>query len=336
MDTCVFPSANEMAERAYDELYQEDYKRLYSGETAFPYYPSLCSLPSSTFIPSNMSFGTQLYFPNICIYQQADEDMIFMDHPSLINWEISNINKTRPSVIHSVGQVSPLEEICSNDSSIDILSGSHSLEENHVSNHKGSVIKSTTANEVRSSSNNYVHGNQSQSDFRLVKSDSRTAMVPVLEAPEERKHRFYCRFCNKPYHWRSHWKAHERIHTGERPFQCEICGKCFTRSDGLQCHKHTHFSKKDSIFKGEEFAEENVFKKKNKPLRKEQLSNEVKEQITHHFDGKVHLSKAEKEFNCHFCRKSFFSSNGLQHHLRKHSKVKSLEPVSQKDQNISS
>ncbi|XP_028400951.1 zinc finger protein 155-like isoform X2 [Dendronephthya gigantea] len=202
-------------------------------------------------------------------------------------------------------------------------------ERNHVSNLKGSVIESSNVNETCLSGENYVHESQSQSDFRLTKSDFRTAKVPVLEASEEKKHRFYCRFCNKPYHWRSHWKAHERIHTGERPFQCEICGKCFTRSDGLQCHKHTHLSKKDSM-KSEEFAEERVLNTTRKsfnhgnykPLGKEQLSNELKEQIAHRFDDKVNWSKAKKEFNCHICRKSFFSSSGLQHHLRRHSRAK--------------
>ena len=49
-----------------------------------------------------------------------------------------------------------------------------------------------------------------------------------------------CQTCNKSFKWRSHWKSHERIHTGERPFKCETCEKTFTRSDGLQCHKKVH------------------------------------------------------------------------------------------------
>jgi uncharacterized Zn-finger protein len=55
----------------------------------------------------------------------------------------------------------------------------------------------------------------------------------------ERK--YGCLMCKKSFKWRSHWKSHQRIHTGERPFHCEICGKTFTRSDGLQCHKKVHF-----------------------------------------------------------------------------------------------
>ena len=54
------------------------------------------------------------------------------------------------------------------------------------------------------------------------------------------KKSYDCQTCNKSFKWRSHWKSHERIHTGERPFKCEICGKTFTRSDGLQCHKKVH------------------------------------------------------------------------------------------------
>jgi DNA-directed RNA polymerase subunit RPC12/RpoP len=54
------------------------------------------------------------------------------------------------------------------------------------------------------------------------------------------KKSYSCQMCSKRFKWRSHWKSHERIHTGERPFQCEICGKAFTRSDGLQSHKKVH------------------------------------------------------------------------------------------------
>lgn len=73
---------------------------------------------------------------------------------------------------------------------------------------------------------------------------SLTSSAVVNEVNNENK--YTCSFCEKPFKWRSHWKSHERIHTGERPYQCQICGKRFTRSDGLQCHGTIHGTMLDS------------------------------------------------------------------------------------------
>ena len=51
---------------------------------------------------------------------------------------------------------------------------------------------------------------------------------------------FFCKLCKVNFSHRGSLKRHCRIHTGERPYKCDICGMAFYRSEDVFIHKSRH------------------------------------------------------------------------------------------------
>lgn len=55
-----------------------------------------------------------------------------------------------------------------------------------------------------------------------------------------------CPHCDKKFFVKSQLRNHEGIHTGMRPWKCDICSASFVASSGLTVHRNKH--KKENVF----------------------------------------------------------------------------------------
>nr|XP_056723020.1 zinc finger protein 791-like [Euleptes europaea] len=114
---------------------------------------------------------------------------------------------------------------------------------------------------------------------------------------------FECSVCGKRFSCSGILQNHVRTHTGEKPFECSECGKRFSRSGTLQLHQRTHTGEK--------------------PFE----CSECGKRFTRSGNLQRHLGThtGEKRFECSECGKRFRCSSSLQNHVRTHTGERPFE-----------
>jgi len=111
---------------------------------------------------------------------------------------------------------------------------------------------------------------------------------------------YQCSYCPKRFPHVSLLKIHERVHTGEKPFQCKDCGQCFGSQSSLIKHNRNIHTPSDQMpYKCEECG-----KTFSKARRKVYL-------------GHLKQHSGIRDHTCPMCKAAFSSRSYLCNHFKK-------------------
>lgn len=169
------------------------------------------------------------------------------------------------------------------------------------------------------------------------RAEKRKAEADAEEASDEEnesnKKTFACEFpgCGKSYGKKHHLKEHERRHSGDMKYSCEVCGKKFYMHAHMKRHMYSHTGLKPHVCRwkcgltfasyGGRMKHERINHYKKNPLQSEcdvcgRPFKNQQQLIKHRM---THLNPSERqEYRCSYCNIMFDTIKIRQRHEKRH------------------
>ncbi len=152
----------------------------------------------------------------------------------------------------------------------------------------------------------------------------------VKQLEQQGKVVFQCGYCQRIFNSKTNARAHERIHTGEKPYKCDECGLRFTNHGSLKYHQHDHDAGDSKFFMchlcGKGLKTPSALKSHVQTHTREWMNTKsnacphcgklfkTEQGLSMHIKG--HLG--EKPFQCTHCGERFVHKSSLRVHERIH------------------
>jgi len=141
---------------------------------------------------------------------------------------------------------------------------------------------------------------------------------------------YKCNMCDRAFSQSATLNRHIRVHTGDKPYKCSLCNKSFSHSGTLQTHKrlvHSNRRPHQCPFCGKMFKT-NIELKSHVRIHTDTKSYSCRH-CSDHFvwlhQLKRHLLELHNEGTwliCNICKKKFVCGGNFKIHVRRHEGVK--------------